>query len=131
MPTLFAHLRYALRQLRRSPGFTLTAVLTLGLGLGATATMLSVVQSVLLAPLPYPEADRLVGVAFTFPQEKPNADPFPNTRHDEARNTGSLRGVSCLAAIESKAMVISETCSWCLNSASTGPARSKQNVPHS
>jgi len=64
--------RYALRQLRRSPGFALTAVLTLALGIGATTAMYQVVQGVLLAPLPYPAASRLMGVAFTFPQEKPN-----------------------------------------------------------
>ncbi len=93
MPTLFAHLRYALRQLRRSPGFTLTAVLTLGLGLGATATMLSVVQSVLLAPLPYPEADRLVGVAFTFPQEKPNAEQVGASADFLAQNARSFASV--------------------------------------
>jgi predicted permease len=74
MKTLLNDARYALRQLRRSPGFTLTALLTLALGLGATAAVYSVVQSVLLEPLPYPDADRLVGVAFTFPHEKPNAE---------------------------------------------------------
>ena len=74
MHTLIEDIRYAARQLYRSPGFTLTAVLTLGLGLGATATMLSVVERVLLAPLPYAAPDRLVGVAFTFPQDKPNAE---------------------------------------------------------
>ena len=70
--SIMQDLRYALRQLRRSPGFALTAVLTLALGIGATTAMYRVVEGVLLAPLPYPAADRLVGVAFTFPQEKPN-----------------------------------------------------------
>jgi predicted permease len=66
--------RYALRQLRRSPGFALTAVLTLSLGIGATTAMYHVVSEVLLQPLPYPDQGSLVGVAFTFPQEQPNAE---------------------------------------------------------
>ena len=72
--SLMQDIRYALRQLRRSPGFTLTALITLALGVGITAAVYSVVQTVLLEPLPFPDADRLMGVAFTFPHEKPNAE---------------------------------------------------------
>ncbi len=59
---LAADVRYALRGLRRNPGFTLTGILVLGVGIGATATIYSIVHSVVLADLPYPEPDRLVRV---------------------------------------------------------------------
>jgi predicted permease len=62
-------MRYAMRQLRRAPGFAITAVLTLGLAIGATTAMYSIVRSTLLAPLPYPHAEELVGVGFQRPGE--------------------------------------------------------------
>ena len=60
MYALAQNLRVAFRQLRRVPGFTLTVVLTLALGIGATTAIFSLVQGVLLRPLPFQDADRLV-----------------------------------------------------------------------
>ena len=55
-------LRHALRALPRRPGFTVAAVLTLALGIGATTAIFSVVYSVLFKPLPYPNSDELVRI---------------------------------------------------------------------
>jgi predicted permease len=72
MSSPLTDLRYTLRQLRRSPGFALTSVITLALGIGATTAMYSIVRSTLLAPLPYPHPEELVGLGFSQPGDAPN-----------------------------------------------------------
>ena len=54
-------LRFAVRALRRAPGYTAVALLTLGIGIGGTVAAFTVVDAALLTPLPFPEPDRIVG----------------------------------------------------------------------
>jgi predicted permease len=68
MQTLLRDLRYAVRQLRKSPGFTVTAVLTLALGVGATTAIFSCVYGLLLKSLPFRDASGIVALSETHPQ---------------------------------------------------------------
>ena len=68
MGTLLQDVRYAMRQLRRAPGFTVAAVLTLALGIGANAAIFSAVYTLLVRSLPFQGADRIVSIFETHPQ---------------------------------------------------------------
>ena len=59
MRSLISHLRLTVRLLLKSPGFTITAVLILGLGIGANTAIFSLINGVLLKPLPYPQGDQV------------------------------------------------------------------------
>src|SRR3954469_6791144 len=78
MDIVLQDLRYAARKLLRAPGFTIVAVSTLALAIGATTAVYSIVDGVLLQPLPFPQADRLVRVKKTDRQNK----PFPLSPSD-------------------------------------------------
>jgi predicted permease len=75
MDILRQHLRFAVRMLSKNPSFTIIAVLTLALGIGATTAMFNVVNGVLLSPLPFAEPNRL----FTIKENIPKLGPAPTT----------------------------------------------------
>ncbi len=68
MGRLMQDLRYAIRTFRKQPGFTITAIATLALGIGANAAIFTVVDSTLLRPLPFPDYERLMEVSLTLPR---------------------------------------------------------------
>jgi predicted permease len=78
MTGLLQDFRYALRQLRKSPGFAAVAVLTLALGIGANTAIFSVVNGVLLNPLPFPNANRIVSLFQDKPDFPQGSISYPN-----------------------------------------------------
>ena len=89
MGAVIQDFKYALRMLRKAPAFTAIAVITLALGIGANTAIFSVVNSVLLKPLPFPEPDRLVSVSGlnTRLGEKGRALSFPDIEDLQKQNT--------------------------------------------
>lgn len=103
---LWRDLRYSARMLRKAPGFTFVAVGTLALCLGANLTILAVVDSVLLRPLPFPEADRLVTVFNTYPKAGVQNDGSSLTNYYERH--GNIAAFSELAAYREGTVIIGE-----------------------
>src|SRR6516164_10260106 len=91
-------LRYALRNLRGSPGFTAIAILTLALGIGANTAIFSLVSAVLLKPLPFVEPSRLVLLweDFTAIKGPPRVEPSAATVVEWKRRTSSYEGIAML-----------------------------------
>src|SRR5260370_37955780 len=78
METLWQDIRFAIRVLIKSPAFTIVAIATLALGIGANTAIFSVANVFLFRPLPVKDADRLVVVAVQRPQGDPNPMSYPD-----------------------------------------------------
>jgi putative ABC transport system permease protein len=109
---------YAIRQLTRSPGFAVAALLTLALGIGATSAMFSVVNGVLLKPLPVPESERLVRVNEIVPQYGRFSVAPANFLDWRAQNTSFERivaitsGTATFTGADGPERVSNATVSW-------------------
>ncbi|NMO13655.1 ABC transporter permease [Pyxidicoccus fallax] len=101
MDTLLGGLRQALRSLRRSPGFALSCVLLLATGIGASTALFSVVEGVLLRPLPYPRPERLVQLSQLSANGRPMQFSDPNFEDVQTQS----RTVTALAQVSGEASV--------------------------
>ena len=102
MQTLLRDFRYAMRQLSNSPGFTITAVLTMALGVGATTAIFSCVYSLLLKSLPFADADRIVAIAETHPQVKGGIEATYPDYQEWRRQQRQLHPGGCLLCDQSQ-----------------------------
>ena len=103
---LSRQLRYAARLLRKSPAFTATAVLTLALCLGANLTIFAVIDAILVRPLPFPDAGRLVTMYNTYPRAGVERDGSSVTNYYERR--GRIPAVSSLSIYAYAASIVGQ-----------------------
>src|SRR5438046_6577980 len=102
-------LRFALRQLRKAPAFTLTALATIAICLGANLAIFAVINSILLRPLPFPDSDRLVSIYNTYPKAGVENDGSSITNYYERR--GNILAFSSLSIYRETSELVGEA-SW-------------------
>ena len=109
MNTLRQDLRYGARVLLKKPGFTVAAVLTLALGIGGNAAIFSVVNSILLRPLPYREPERLYTIWETIPKVRDRFPSLPVSARSFAEWRDQSTFFEQLAVISPSAMNLTDT----------------------
>ena len=97
MGNLLQDIRYGFRTLAKNPGFTIVAVLTLALGIGANTAIFSVVESLLLRSLPYPQPEELVEIWNTYPPQVPKGGLSPGDYADWRRQNASFSEMGAYA----------------------------------
>ncbi|MFZ1218529.1 MAG: ABC transporter permease [Chthoniobacterales bacterium] len=100
------NLRYSLRQLRKSPAFTATALATIAICLGANLAIFAVINSILLRPLPFPKAEQLVTIYNTYPKAGVENDGSSITNYYERR--GNIPALSSLSIWMERSEVVGE-----------------------
>src|SRR5436309_10800288 len=103
---MFSDLRYAFRQLRKAPAFTITALATIAICLGANLAIFAVIDSILLRPLPFPNANRLVTIYNTYPKAGVENDGSSITNYYERR--GNIAAFSSLSMYMERAETVGD-----------------------
>jgi len=99
-------IRFALRQLRKAPAFTITAVATVAICLGANLSIFAVINSILLRPLPFPQSDRLVTIFNTYPKAGVQDDGASLTNYFERR--GNISAFSSISVYRERGEAVGD-----------------------